>query len=132
MLLQKSREAGWIIEVRGADAQAMARLDAALWAGPPDGFLPHGLAGGDHDADQPILLTTGQGGNGATCLMSVHGAEISADEVKAADRVSVLFDGHDGDALARARVQWKTLTDAGCSAQYWSQDSGRWEKKAEK
>ena len=31
-----------------------------------------------------------------------------------------------------ARVQWKTLTDAGCSAQYWSEESGRWEKKAEK
>jgi DNA polymerase-3 subunit chi len=64
--------------------------------------------------------------------MSVHGGDISADEVQAAERTCVLFDGHDGDALAHARVQWKTLTDAGCSAQYWSLDSGRWEKKAER
>lgn len=132
MLLEKSRAAGWVIEVRGTDPAALERLDKTLWSGPPDGFLPHGLAGGDHDADQPILLTTQAGGNAATCLMSVHGAQVSADEVQAAQRVCVLFDGHDGEALATARVQWKTLTDAGCSAQYWSQDSGRWEKKAEK
>ena len=25
----------------------------------------------------------------------------------------------------------KALTDAGCAAQYWSEESGRWEKKAE-
>jgi DNA polymerase-3 subunit chi len=133
MLLEKCRGAGWVVEVRGVERAAMKQLDAALWQGPAEGFLPHGLAGGDMDADQPILLTTGMGAaNAPTCLMSVHGADISADEVNAAERVCVLFDGHDGDALAAARVQWKTLTDAGCSAKYWSQDSGRWEKKAEK
>ncbi|MCW1950433.1 MAG: DNA polymerase III subunit chi [Octadecabacter sp.] len=133
MLLEKSRGAGWVVEVRGVDRAAMERLDQALWGGPPEAFLAHGLAGGDQDADQPILLTSGESAaNAPSCLMSVHGADISADEVNAAERVCVLFDGHDGDALAKARTQWKTLTDAGCSAQYWSQDSGRWEKKAEK
>ena len=132
MLLEKSRAAGWVVEVRGTHSAAMERLDKALWAGPPEGFLPHGLAGGDQDAEQPILLTTGEGAlNAPSCVMSVFGADVSADEVQAAERVCVLFDGHDGDALAKARVQWKTLTDAGCSAQYWSKDSGRWEKKAE-
>jgi DNA polymerase-3 subunit chi len=132
MLLEKSRAAGWTVEVRGSDAAAMENLDRALWSGPPEGFLPHGLAGGDNDADQPILLTTGAGAiNDAACMMSVHGAEVSADEVQVLERVCILFDGHDGEALAAARVQWKTLTDAGCSAQYWSQESGRWEKKAE-
>lgn len=133
MLLEKSRAAGWVIEVRGTDKAFMDRLDRALWTGPPEGFVPHGLIGGDHDADQPILLTTGEPAtNNATCVMSVQGADVSPQVVKEADRVCVLFDGHDGAALAQARVQWKTLTDAGCSAQYWSQDSGRWEKKAEK
>ncbi|MCF2903644.1 DNA polymerase III subunit chi [Octadecabacter sp. CECT 8868] len=131
MLLSKSRDAGWAVEVRGVDKHAMERLDQALWNGLPEGFLPHGMAGGDHDADQPILLTTGGGGNAASCLMSVHGADVTPEEVEAADRVCVLFDGYDGEALDKARGQWKALTGAGCSAQYWSQDSGRWEKKAE-
>ncbi len=133
MLLEKSRAAGWVIEVRGTDRVFLDRLDRALWSGSSEGFLPHGVVGGDHDADQPILLTMGEtASNGATCVMSVQGADVSPQEVTDADRVCVLFDGHDGEALAKARTQWKTLTDAGCSAQYWSQDSGRWEKKAEK
>ncbi len=132
MLLDKSRGAGWRVEVRGVDLTAMERLDQALWSGPADAFLPHGLAGGLMDDDQPILLTTNTAGVGASCIMSVHSADVSAQDVQAAERVCVIFDGHDGDALGHARAQWKSLTDAGCSAQYWSQDSGRWEKKAER
>ncbi|NBD28410.1 MAG: DNA polymerase III subunit chi [Alphaproteobacteria bacterium] len=132
MLLGKAREAGWCIEVRGVEATRMEALDAALWLGPEEGFLPHGLAGGDHDADQPILLTTGQGAaNAPTCVMSVDGAEVSPEEVQAMARVCVIFDGHDGAAVQVARDQWKGLTSSGCAAQYWSQENGRWEKKAE-
>lgn len=132
VLLGKAREAGWRIAVRGADTGRMEWLDEKLWQGPDDGFLPHGLAGGPHDADQPILLTTGAAANDPACLMTVDGAEVSPEEVQALERVCVLFDGHDPEALNRARGQWKALTDAGCSAQYWSEESGRWEKKAEK
>jgi DNA polymerase-3 subunit chi len=132
-LLGRSLQAGWRVAVRGVDGTRMQWLDGQLWLGAEDGFLPHGLAGGVHDADQPILLSTGpEVGNGAVCVMAIDGAEVSAEEVKALERVCVLFDGHDPSALARARGQWKALTDGGCSAQYWSEDSGRWEKKAEK
>ncbi|WP_299850750.1 DNA polymerase III subunit chi [uncultured Roseovarius sp.] len=133
MLLGKAMGAGWRVAVRGRDDQRMAWLDEKLWLGPDDGFLPHGRAGQPHEADQPVLLTTGPDiPNGATCLMSVDGADVSPEEVTALDRVCVLFDGNDPDALDVARGQWKALTDAGCSAQYWSEESGRWEKKAEK
>ena len=132
MLLGKAREAGWRIEVRGVDGARMQALDAALWLGPEEGFLPHGLAGGPHDADQPVLLTMGEGAaNAPTCVMSVDGAAVSPEEVHAMERVCVIFDGHDGAAVQVAREQWKTLTQAGCAAQYWSQESGRWEIKAE-
>lgn len=133
MLLGKARQAGWKVAVRGPDADRLARLDDVLWQGPDDGFLPHGMAGGPHDADQPILLTTDpQAANAPDCVMSVHGADVSAEEVKALQRVCILFDGTNDDALQLARVQWKTLTDAGCSAQYWSEESGRWEMKSER
>lgn len=132
MLLGKAREAGWRVTVRGVDPKRMEWLDEKLWLGPDDGFLPHGLSGGPHDADQPILLTTApEAPNTATCLMSVDGAEVTAEEVQALERVCVLFDGNDEAAVKAARGQWKALTDAGCSAQYWSEESGRWEKKAE-
>ncbi len=128
-LSEKSLAAGWRVEVRGRSEQMLAALDTALWA--RDGFLPHGLASGPHDADQPILLTLAPGTNRASCIMSVGGAEVSAEEVARADRVCILFDGHDFDAVQQARVQWKSLTAAGAQAQYWSEESGRWEKKAE-
>ncbi len=67
MLVGKSLAAGWRVELRGTQLPALERLDESLWQG--EGFLPHGLAGGPHDALQPVLLTTGgQGGvNAASC-----------------------------------------------------------------
>jgi DNA polymerase III subunit chi len=132
MLLGKAQGAGWRVAVRGTAPDLLAQMDAALWQGPDDGFLPHGLAGGPHDAEQPVLLTTQTDApNGATCVFSIHGADVTAAEVSTLDRVCILFDGLDERALNKARGQWKALKDAGASAQYWSEESGRWEKKAE-
>jgi DNA polymerase-3 subunit chi len=60
-LLEKSLAAGWRVAVRGRTDEMLDRLDAQLWLGPEDGFLPHGRAGGPHDALQPVLLTTEAG-----------------------------------------------------------------------
>ena len=133
MLIGKARQAGWRVAVRGRDSARMDWLDQKLWLGPEDGFLPHGRAGGAHDARQPVLLTTGpQAANDPACVMTIDGAEVSAEEVAALERTCVLFDGNDPAAVQTARVQWKALTDKGCAAQYWSEESGRWEKKAER
>lgn len=132
MLLGKSLEAGWTVAIRGTDMGRLDWLDQKLWLGPEEGFLPHGLAGGPHDALQPVLLTTGAAPNDPQCVMCIDGAEISAQEVQTLERTCILFDGMDDRAVQHARVQWKALTDAGCSAQYWSEDSGKWVKKAEK
>ena len=133
MLLDKARGAGWRVVVRGVDTARMDWLDQKLWLGPEEGCLPHGLAGGAYDSRQPVLLTVAQDSpNDPQCLMTVDGAEVSAEEVTRLERVCVLFDGNDETALSTARGQWKALTDAGCAAQYWSEESGRWEKKAEK
>ena len=132
MLVGKALQAGWRVAVRGVDPGRMDWLDQKLWQGPEEGFLPHGLAGGPHDADQPVLLTTAPDmPNAAACLMTVDGAGVEPDEVQRLERVCILFDGNDPDAVQVARGQWKALTGAGCSAQYWSEEAGRWEKKAE-
>ncbi len=133
LLLGKALGAGWRVMVRGRDAARLSWLDEKLWQGRDDQFLPHGLAERPHAADQPVLLGTGaELANGAQCLMSVDGADVAADEVASLERVCVLFDGNDSAALDLARGQWKALTEAGCAAQYWSEESGRWEMKAQK
>lgn len=129
VLLGKALQAGWRVEIRGTDVAALERLDTHLWLG--DGFLPHGMAGGPHDAEQPVLLTTGAGGNEATCVMSVDGAELSPEEVEALERACVLFTAADPSAVETARGQWRRLTEAGVAAQYWAEEGGRWVKKAE-
>jgi DNA polymerase-3 subunit chi len=132
LLLEKSLAAGWRVAVRGTDPGRMDWLDQRLWMGPEDGFLPHGQAGGKHDALQPVLLTVQEAlPNDPACLMAVDGAQVAPEEVNRLERVCILFDGHDGMALDAARGQWRALTGAGCKAQYWSEESGRWEKKAE-
>jgi len=133
MLLGKAGQAGWRCAVLGCSEERMIWLDQRLWLGAGDAFLAHGLAGGTYDAYQPILLTIKDKFlNGASCLMSVDGADVEPGVVTAMERVCILFDSNDTDAVDKARAQWKTLTDAGCSAQYWAQDNGSWTKKAER
>lgn len=132
VLLGKALEAGWRVVVRGPDAARLDWLDQRLWLGPEAGFLPHGRAGGPHDRDQPVLLTSGDDvPNGAACLVSVDGAEIRAEEVAEVERAMVLFDGNDPAAVETARDQWRALTGAGTKAKYWSQESGGWKMMAE-
>ena len=130
LLLQKAVEAGWRTEVRGTDPARMAWLDERLWAQQRDGFLPHALASEAEARDSPIVLSTETVDN-VCCKMLVDGALVSAAEVEACERVCVLFDGHSSNATQAARDLWKTLTQSGCSAQYWSEESGKWTKKAE-
>lgn len=131
-LLPRAMAAGWRVMIRGQDRAVLDRLDARLWLEPDDGFLPHGIEGGPHDADQPVLLGHGPVTNGAQALALLNGAEVSVDEAQALQRVWTIFDGGDPQAVAHARGLWTRLTGAGIAAQYWSEDSGRWEKKAEK
>ena len=74
VLLTKALSAGWRVELSAPDPDRLDRLDQQLWQG--DGFLPHGLSGGPHDARQPILLTLPDqpAANDPSCLMALDGA----------------------------------------------------------
>lgn len=129
VLLSKALGAGWRVELRATTPDRLTRLDQHLWQG--DGFLPHGPAGTPHDARQPVLLTlpgqTAQ--NAPACLMTVEGAPLDPSEIAPLERACILFDGGDSAAMATARDQWRQLTAAGIESEYWSEESGRWERK---
>lgn len=131
-LLARAVGMGWRIMIRGRDATRLDRLDAHLWQHPENSFLPHGRAGGADDARQPVLLGDGAITNDATAMMVLDGAEVGLTEAQSLTRVWLIFDGEDATQLAAARAQWKALTEAGIAAQYWSEETGKWQMKAEK
>jgi len=129
VLIGKAFEAGLRVALRGREQARMEALDRSLWQG--DGFLPHGLAGGPHDAEQPALLCWNAEPatalpNRPGCLIALDASPVSAEEAAALERLCIVFDGLDLEAVEAARGQWRALTQAGIHAEYWSRASGRW------
>ncbi|MGD9512231.1 MAG: DNA polymerase III subunit chi [Geminicoccaceae bacterium] len=127
-LLEKAYAAGHRVVVRGGDPERIELLNRALWTYGKDSFLPHGARSDGFAEDQPIYLTAQvENPNGATILIRVDEAE--APDLDAFDRCLDLFDGHDEEAVGRARERWRQGRDAGHVCTYWQQgERGGWVK----
>lgn len=112
--------------VVAADEALLARLDRQLWDQGAASFLPHGIAGGQNDTAQPILLSTGTDApNLARNLLIADGEWREA--ALAYDRAFYLFDEA---TLEAARLAWKLLAGReGVERNYWALEDGRWTKK---
>jgi DNA polymerase-3 subunit chi len=130
-LLERSLGRGWRVVVQAASEERMEALDAHLWTYRDDSFLPHGTWRETEAAEQPILLTmTESNPNGASVRFLIDGAPLPPD-AEAYERVVLVFDGEDDDAVAAARAQWAAAKERGFEATYWQpDDSGRWVKRA--
>jgi DNA polymerase-3 subunit chi len=130
-LLEKSYERGWRVVVQVASDERVDALDTHLWTYRDDNFLPHGTARDGDAALHPILLTTSEHNpNSATVRFLVDGVPMPAD-AKDYDRIVLLFDGEDEDAVAAARQRWGEAKAQGFDVTYWQPDEhGRWVKKA--
>ena len=129
LLLEKAVEKGWNAVIRAGTEERLAVLDEALWSYREDSFLPHGREEEGDAEHQPILLTTKDTRiNGAEVLFLVDRAPLPADYDF--ERVVLMFDGDDSEAVDEARAAWKTVKGLGHPATYWQQDGGRWIKKA--
>lgn len=130
-LLEKSLERGWRVVVQGANDERIEALDAHLWTFRDDSFLPHGTHKQQDMADQPILLTVNDHNpNKADVRFLIDGAPVPDDPLSY-QRIVLLFDGEDEDAVAAARIHWTHAKEKGLDATYWQSDeNGRWVKKA--
>ena len=130
-LLGKCMSNDWRVVIQGKNFPVMQALDTQLWKGPVDAFLPHGLANGKTDDDQPVLLTVDMADyQTRQVLMVVDDAPFNPTDAQNLERVCILFDGNNPESVNIARAKWKAVSDAGVTAQYWSQESGNWQKKA--
>jgi DNA polymerase III subunit chi len=129
-LLEKCLERSWRAVVQVGSEERRDALDAHLWTYRDEAFLPHGTVKDGSAEAQPIWLTVGpENPNGATVRFLADGVDMA--EPRAYERVVVLFDGNDQDAVQRARAAWKAAKSEGHEVTYWQQsERGRWEKKA--
>ena len=129
-LLERTLDRGWKAVVQAGSRERLDALDAHLWTYADDSFLPHASDGEGDLGEEVIVLTTGSGNpNGAEVRFLVDGAPLP-DEAGAYQRLVLMFDGGDDEAVGAARESWRTLRTSGHELTYWQQsESGRWEKK---
>ena len=129
-LLQKSLERGWRVVVQASSDERVEALDALLWTWRDDAFLPHGTARDSEAAEHPIVLTANaENPNGAAVRFLVDGANLSADAGNY-QRIVLLFDGDDPEAVEMARLRWNEAKASGAEVTYWKADeSGRWQRQ---
>jgi len=123
LLAAKVRQAGERLLVVADDLAWLEEVSKTLWEADPEAFLANGIAGDEHDAVQPILLSGDvDPANGAAFLLIADGVwREPGDQFK---RVLYLFDQ---DTIAGARQTWKALEDReGLERRFWKQQNGRW------
>jgi DNA polymerase-3 subunit chi len=127
-LIEKSLERGWRVVVQAAEERIEA-LDAHLWTFRDDSFLPHGTWREATASEQPVVLTIHDDNpNGAAVRFLIDGAPVPADAA-AYQRIVLVFDGEDPEAVATARARWSEGKAQGFDVTYWQTDEqGRWQR----
>ena len=127
-IAEKVLASGERLLVVAGEQGARAKLDQLLWSHAAESFLPHGLAGGEDDARQPVLIAgETAAANGARNVALADG--VWRDEALGFDRAFHFFDE---EKIAEARLAWKALAGReGVERHYWKQDdNGRWQQAA--
>jgi DNA polymerase III subunit chi len=129
-LLEKSLERGWRVVVQSTSEERADALDAHLWTYRDDSFLPHATWRAGDASDQPIVLMVEPGNpNNAKIRFLVDNAALPEDSA-GYERLVLVFNGDDSDALAAARGAWTECKSRGFEVTYWQADeAGRWQRR---
>jgi DNA polymerase III subunit chi len=130
-LIARSLERGWRVAVQACSDERIEALDAHLWTWRDDAFLPHGTWRDPEAAEQPVLLTVNEDNqNRAVVRFLVEGAGIPSN-AGAYQRLVLLFDGDDPEAVETARERCDKARTSGFEVAFWKTDeSGRWQRQA--
>ena len=130
-LLEKSLERGWRVVVQASSDERIDGLDAHLWTWRDDAFLPHGTWRDSEASEHPIVLTVNdENPNGASVRFLVEGAGMPGNAASY-QRLVLMFDGEDPEAVETARARWSEAKSAGFEVTYWqADDKGTWRRQA--
>ena len=128
-LIERSLERGWRVIVQAASEERVDALDSHLWTFRDDSFLPHGTWREIDTTEQPVVLTVHDDNpNRAAVRFLLDGAPVPAD-ADAYQRIVLIFDGEDPEAVAAARERWSEGRAKGFDVTYWQTDEhGRWQR----
>src|SRR5262249_52476079 len=129
-LLEKSLERGWRVVVQSTSHERADALDGHLWTYRDDSFLPHAAWRAGDAQDPPVVLAVGGGQpNRAPLRFLVDHAVLPADS-DSYERMVLLFNGDDEEALGAARAAWTDCRSRGFEVTYWQADErGRWQRR---
>jgi len=127
-ILEEALAAGWRVVVQAASEELVEALNERLWTYSDESFLPHGSARDGEPATQPVFLTARDDNpNGAQLRVLLSGVSAAACAAAGYERVALLFDGRDAEAVAEARREWTELRSVGAAPSYWREaDDGGW------
>lgn len=129
-LLEKSLTRGWRVAVQSTSEERTEALDGHLWTYRDDSFLPHATWRAADAAEQPIVLVAADANpNNAQVRFLVDNAPLPAD-AELYERIVMVFNGDDADAVAAARAAWSAGKSRGFDVTYWqADDHGRWQRR---
>jgi DNA polymerase III subunit chi len=129
-ILEEALAAGWRAVVQAPSEERVEALNERLWTYADESFLPHGSARDGEARVQPVYLTAGdENPNGARLRVLLSGVPAAAFLASDYERVALLFDGRDAEAVADARREWTEAKAAGAQPSYWREgEDGGWEK----
>src|SRR5246127_3320009 len=112
-LLEKSLERGWRVVVQSTSQERADALDAHLWTYRDDSFLPHATWRAGDAGGQPVILAVEEANpNQANVRFLIDNAGLPPDS-DSYERMVLLFNGEDTDALAAARGAWTDCKSRG-------------------
>jgi DNA polymerase-3 subunit chi len=109
------------------EAERLARISEGLWAGPPESFLVHGMAGEGAESVQPLLLAQAcpavdLAANGARHVALADG--VWREEALDYERAFYFFDA---ETIDGARASWRDLSKReGVTPRFWRQEGRKW------
>jgi DNA polymerase-3 subunit chi len=114
--------------VQAPSIERVEALNERLWTYADESFLPHGSARDGEPHAQPIYLTAGDDNpNRAALRVLLSGVSAAAFVEAGYERVALLFDGRDEEAVAEARREWTEVKAAGAAPSYWREgEDGGW------
>ena len=128
-LLEKSLERGWRVVVQASSEERIEALDAHLWTFRDDSFLPHGTWR-EAEAARAADPADGQRRQSQRRRGALPDRRAPVPEdAEAYQRIVLIFDGEDPDAVAAARERWSEGKAKGFDVTYWQTDGeGRWQR----